>query len=143
MKIGLSLPPDYLAGNQAMGTAATVWHDAFGRVDGCLKALQHAGIRSIEVRHIAEGAAPDLALDAARRVWEAGLDLTIHGHLPKSVSGATFTEIYPALTPLVEAMRERAYESVMTLHCYSAIDGNIDKLTTIYRVDGMGVLSPP
>ena len=115
--IGLSLPPDYLANSPTMGTAASIWQNAFGSAAFSLKELHEAGITSIELRSLYKDTDPDLALCAARRVLDAGMDLTIHGHLPGPILGETFAELYPPLVPLVKALREGECESVMTQTC--------------------------
>ena len=127
-EIGLSLPPNYIVNNLTGRAAAAVWRDAFGDAALSLPEFERAGVTSIELRAVRQDTAPELALRAAKRVWDAGLDLTIHGHLPKSVLGETFAEIYPSLVPLARALVERGQESVLTLHCYSAVDGDVDEL---------------
>ncbi len=122
MRIGLSLPPGYLVGDAAEGGAA-VWRETFGEAEGFLAAVREAGVSTIEVRSIAEDADPERALRAARRVWEAGLGLTVHGRLPRQLSGETLGAVYPALVPLVEALRARGEWVILTLHCYSEQGG--------------------
>jgi sugar phosphate isomerase/epimerase len=122
MRIGLSLPPAYLVGDASRGSAA-VWRDTFGNAEGFLSVVREAGVSSIEVRSIAEDADPSLALRAARRAWEAGLGLTVHGRLPRQMAGTTLGEVYPALVPLVEALGARGERAILTLHCYSEQGG--------------------
>jgi sugar phosphate isomerase/epimerase len=85
--------------------------------------VRGAGVSSIEVRSIAEDADPERALRAARRVWAAGLGLTVHGRLPRQLAGETMGEVYPALVPLVEALHARGEQAILTLHCYSEQNG--------------------
>lgn len=123
MRIGLSLPPAYLVGDASEGGAAAIWRDAFGDVGAFLAAVREAGVSSIEVRSIAEDADPGLALRAAGRAWDAGLGFTIHGRLPRQLAGETLGEAYPAIVPLVEALRARGEQGILTLHCYSEQGG--------------------
>jgi sugar phosphate isomerase/epimerase len=122
VRVGLSLLPAYLIGDAVRGSAA-VWRDTFGRVEAFLPVVREAGVSSIEVHSIAEDADPELALHAARRVWDAGLGLTVHGRLPRQMAGTTLREVYPALVPLVEALCERGEVAILTLHCYSEQGG--------------------
>jgi sugar phosphate isomerase/epimerase len=128
MRVGLSLPLVYLAEGPTRSAAATVWRDAFGSADACLHEMRGSGVTSIELRSVPEDADPDLTLRAARRIWNAGLDLTVHGRLPRPVRGETVTEVYPSLAPLSKALRDRGVESMLTVHCYSADRGDADAL---------------
>ena len=126
MRIGLSLPPGYL--EEAPEGAAAVWRETFGDAEGFLAAVREAGVSTIEARAITEDADPERALRVAERVWETGLGLTVHGRLPRQLAGETLGEVYPALVPLVEALRARGERVILTLHCYSEQDGMVRQL---------------
>ena len=126
--LGCSLPFDYLAGDEILGVGARPWHEAFGSAGACLDELRRAGIRSVELRAVGPDADPARALHAACRVWDAGMALTVHGQLPRSVSGDTWAEVYPSLLPLAEALAARGHESVVTVHCYSSDQGDVRTL---------------
>jgi len=128
MRIGLSLPPAYLVEDASEGGAAAIWRDVFGDAGTFLAAVREAGVSSIEARSIAEDADPSLALRAAGRAWDAGLGFTIHGRLPRQLVGETLGDAYPALVPLVEALRVRGEQGILTLHCYSEHGGAVRQL---------------
>jgi sugar phosphate isomerase/epimerase len=126
--LGCSLPFDYLVGDEALSAGARSWHEAFGPADVCLDELRRAGIQSIELRSVGPDADPARALRAARCVWDAGLELTVHGQLPRLVAGDTWAKAYPALLPLAEALSARGCGSVITVHCYSSHEGDVQTL---------------
>ena len=126
--IGLSLPLNYLAAGPDATPATTAWQGAFGAPEEALEAAREAGVTWVELRSVGRDTHPDLALRAARRVWDSGLALTIHGHLPNPALGRAFAELYPALAPLAAALRARGCASVMTLHPYSGAGARIEEL---------------
>ena len=125
--IGLSLPLAYLLGDPSSAPAGPAWQAAFGNADQGLSALRSAGVSSVELRSITQGTDPELALRAARRVWEAGLQVTVHGYLPKPPLGQTFADLYPPLLPLAEALSARGGEGLVTVHCYPVGDATVEE----------------
>ncbi len=125
--IGLSLPLLYLVGDAGASPAGQVWQAALGDAGHALAALQSAGVTSVELRPVNQGTDPDLVLRAARHVWGAGLELTVHGYLPTSPLGETFAGLFPPLAPLAAALGERGCESTVTLHCYPADEAGAEE----------------
>jgi sugar phosphate isomerase/epimerase len=131
LSLGCSLPLDYLAGDGRLGAGGSSWRDAFGPADVCLDELRRAGVRSIEIRSVGPDADPAArVLRAARRVWEAGMEVTVHGRLPAPDVGDTWAEAYPSLLPLAKALSGRGCDSVITLHCYSSQEGSVQDLAS-------------
>jgi sugar phosphate isomerase/epimerase len=130
LNLGCSLPLDYLAGDGQLGAGGSSWRDAFGPAGVCLDELRCAGVRSIEIRSVGPDADPARVLRAARRVWDAGMEVTVHGRLPTPGTGSTCAEVYPSLLPLVDALSGRGCDSVITLHCYSSQEGSVQDLAS-------------
>lgn len=119
MRIGVSLPPAYVAGEPddlltgALGDPATA-----------LAALRQAGVTAIELRAVGPHTDPALALAAARQVWHAGGILTIHGELPASTPAA----LYPALVALCREMAQQGRDAIVTIHSYKSLEEPTDAL---------------
>jgi sugar phosphate isomerase/epimerase len=119
VRIGVSLPPAYLAGEPnelltgALGDPATA-----------LAALRRAGVTAIELRAVGPHTDPALALAAARQVWHAEATLTIHGELPASPPAA----LYPALVALCREMAQQGQCAIITVHSYKSLEEPTDAL---------------
>ena len=125
--LGLSLPPSYLAGTPVSEEAALLERTC-GGAGALLEHLKNAGLASIEFRKVYEATPPNLVLAAARRVWAAGLNVTIHGTTPEAPEGRTLESLFPALGGFWDAFAEHQQHVMMTLHAYRARSGEVGAL---------------
>ena len=98
-----------------------------GEPGSFLNELKIQGVASVELRKVREDAPPDLILNAAQRVWAAGLSITLHGTTPE-VSGDTLNDLFPPLNGFWNAFAEHQQGVVMTLHAYRARAGEMEPL---------------
>lgn len=117
-RIGFSLATAYL-----MGKTDQPFERLFGPLDGMLSQLRERGVTSVEMRAVAPSTNPQAILTAANRVFDAGLDLTLHGILPDETMGLEWAAYYPAIMPLLEVMRQRGQTLMIPLHAYQAREG--------------------
>ena len=122
MKLGVSLPLSYFA-----GTPDDPWTAALGAPATGLAELQRAGVAAIELRPLRRNAPPELALAAARQVWDTGLTLTVHGALPDRAAGPS-PELEPPLRALAPELARRGESLVVTVHAYAAADTSLTVL---------------
>ena len=122
--LGLSLSPSYLAGTPISEEAALL-ESTYGAANGLLEHLKKKGLASVELRKVYEDTPPSLVLAAARRVWAAGLSVTIHGTTPEAPEGHTLESFFPALNGFWGAFTEHQQDMVMTLHAYRARSGEV------------------
>jgi sugar phosphate isomerase/epimerase len=127
IEIGLSLPPAYLAGATTGGSTGA-WHAAFGPPAPFLKALREAGVTAIELRSVGPGAALGEARRAVERAQAAGMQVTVHGRLPRAVPDAGLDLVYPLLSALRDALSAQGSQRPLTLHCYSAREDSVEEL---------------
>lgn len=112
MKIGVSLPPAFLAG-KAMTEHQRKMMESSGGADGFLRRLKKAGVSSVELRAIRPGTAPEEVREAVRAATEAGLSLTVHGALKDEPAELFWgrmepvLDVQPALTVTVHSAGDR------------------------------------
>lgn len=112
-KIGISLPPDYLAGEADMRSNSFV--RALGEVSQALPRLKEKGVGSIELRMVRPGTCPDLVLRALENIRRHGLGFTIHGLLPAIDDQVGELEQFP-LWKVADWIRSEQGEVVVTVH---------------------------
>ncbi len=93
IKIGVSLPPDYLAGRQS-----GIYRESLGHPAEFLERLKQHGVDSVELRSLHSVAAPEKAVEAAMRIEDAGMNCTAHGSLPSSDEAAVLDASVKALS---------------------------------------------
>lgn len=86
IRVGVSLPLDYLAGR-----ANDLYSKSLGHPADFLEKLKLQGVESIELRSLNSGTAPERAVEAARRIEDVGMHWTVHGSLP-SPDGPAFLD---------------------------------------------------
>ena len=100
--IGTSLPFHWLLyGGKPLGDIPTV-----------LDTLKSHGVESIELRTVRHDTNPDDVLRAAKLLWDAGFQITVHA-APKSVEGAVH-DVFDPLTDLLPNLREE--KLMVTVH---------------------------
>lgn len=111
--IGMSLPYRYLTGE-----SPTPFDPILGPLETGLALLKSRGVDSIEIRVALPQADPQMVLQLAQRVWNAGLELTIHSALPLSPAEESFEAWFPSLQALIGPLRERGKVLPITVHAY-------------------------
>lgn len=84
MKIGISLPVTYLAG-EILNKEDELWQEIYGPAPVALAHLQSAGVCSIEINKVRKTTKNTLVLKALQTIFHAKLQATIHGWLPQKV----------------------------------------------------------
>lgn len=122
IKIGLTLPINYLAG-QATSESDLLWTEMFSTLEDCLSFLKQCGVRSIEINRLKPSTDPKLMRRAVENILSSDLKLTVHVWLP--MEGRS-----EELLRLLEAAEEvlRASDVTDTIAC---------------TVHGHHVLEPP
>jgi sugar phosphate isomerase/epimerase len=82
LKIGLSLPINYLIGNVS-NNENMWWQEIYGSVSECLRSLKELGVTSVEINKICAKTPPIQLRHAVEAIRNAGLGVTVHGWLPK------------------------------------------------------------
>jgi sugar phosphate isomerase/epimerase len=136
-RIGLSLPFAYLTGR-----TDNVFHHEFGPLSSCLKQFRDKGAQSVEMRVLSPQADPKAALDAAKRIWDEGLGISIHGLLPAAPIHDDLSTLYPALHVLAEPLAHRQAIAMVALHAYQSsqeeastlADESVDSLSRLAKL---------
>ncbi|CAN7747058.1 sugar phosphate isomerase/epimerase family protein [Paenibacillus sp. LjRoot56] len=93
-----------------------------------LHALKSAGVRSIEIRILPRGAEERAYRDLIQRIWDAGLQVTIHGHVAGELPGSRFSEIYPSMRYILKHFHKYQSDLTMALHAFDAKTGSEEEL---------------
>ena len=93
MKIGFSLPINYLTGN-ASSPPDLLWTEIFPTVSSCLAYLGDHGVCSIEINKLADSTNPELIRQAVDEVIGAGHNATFHGWLPMDTTPGEMPRIF-------------------------------------------------
>jgi sugar phosphate isomerase/epimerase len=97
-------------------------------VERILAELKAAGIRSIEIRNLLRSADERSYQDVIQLIWDAGLELTVHGHVAGSYEGTRFTDIYPSMNYILQHFHKYQSGINMTLHAFEAKEGSREQL---------------
>ena len=124
LDIGLSLPPDYLAGRTRRPDSGLL-HSAAGEASHFLAGLRDAGVSWVELRSLAHGASAEVALQAARTVWDAGLRVTVHGALPPGPVDGSFAASFPELTGILAHLSGHQDRLIVAVHARAAPEGDV------------------
>ncbi|GGI44823.1 hypothetical protein GCM10008018_09020 [Paenibacillus marchantiophytorum] len=93
-----------------------------------LHALKSAGVESIEIRILPRGAEERAYRDLIQRIWDAGLQVTIHGHVAGEFPGSRFADIYPSMSYILQHFHQYQSSLTMALHAYDAKTGSEEEL---------------
>ena len=126
MKIGLSLPYTFLA-STGDGLRDSMLRSSLGPAVRGLELLKRH-VQCIEVGCLNEAAPADQIVRAVRRIWSAGLEAIVHGHLPQSVDSTDLGSFYPWLGPLLREMPHRQKRLMLNVHALSADTGEVTRL---------------
>lgn len=117
MRIGFTLPIGYLAGN-VTNEEDMWWQEIFGSVDECLRRLKESGITSVEIKDCREGVSPSQLRHSVEAVRDEGLEITVHGWLPKMGADC---RLPPVIQELERALTKHQQEGLIpfTVHSHS------------------------
>lgn len=113
--IGMSLPFRYLTGE-----SLTVFDTIMGPVDTGLALIKSRGVQSVEIRAIGPRTDAQSVFLAASRLWDAGLEFTIHGDLPTYPAQSPFETAFPSLNLLTSKIKDRGQSMTIALHAYAS-----------------------
>lgn len=91
-------------------------HDCF---EEYVLSLKSKGVDSIEIRKLPRKVSEedfDLINASIEKIWQAGMQITVHGDLTGEKSGDTFLEIYPSMEYILKNFKKYQAKIVMTLH---------------------------
>jgi len=120
MRIGLSLPISYVAGQPAEARAL-LYRQAFGPAPRFLQRASAQGLGHVELRWVGPDVPAGPARAAAAAVRGAGLSLSVHGALPERIV-PPLDETYPALAACLE---DAAEPVILVVHALSADEGSM------------------
>ncbi|MDF2724289.1 MAG: Xylose isomerase-like barrel [Paenibacillus sp.] len=117
MKLGFSLSPRLLLGEPG-DVAERRLLDRFGSPERLLAYLKESGIESIELRYVTRQEKRDCE-PLFRRIWEQGLELTIHSRIEGTADGERLADHFPSLGYALEHYRDYQDGLVLALHAYA------------------------
>jgi sugar phosphate isomerase/epimerase len=122
MKLGFSLAPQIILGTPEQTKSAELLA-RFGSTQRLLRELQCQGISSIEIRYMPRQMDPALSERVLHTVWEAGLEVSIHGHVGGDYTGPSIADIYPPMREMLQHYSLYQKRIAMPIHAYSAKEG--------------------
>ncbi len=117
--IGMSIAPRAFDPNAAKPHEIKLAEE-FGGMDALLRTLKELGATHIELRTVSPNADGEAMLAVARRIWAAGLKITVHGSLPETIG--RFETVYPSLLPIFREAKACQDFVNVTVHAYSSED---------------------
>ncbi|WP_240418859.1 sugar phosphate isomerase/epimerase family protein [Paenibacillus periandrae] len=100
----------------------------YDNVEKLLDALKTAGVGSIEVRILPRGADESAYREVIQLIWNAGLQISIHGHVAGDFAGSRFAEIYPSMSYVLTNYPKYQTGLTMALHAFDAKTGVEEEL---------------
>lgn len=91
-------------------------HDSFEQY---ILALKSRGTDSIEIRKLmreVDEVSYDAVNSSVQKIWNAGMQITIHGDLTGNSTGDFFSDVYPSMTYILQHFQKYQSKIVMTLH---------------------------
>ncbi len=101
--IGVSLPFRRLTGEQ---------DTPFADIDAFLKKLKNEGVGSIELRAVSTQSDERQVLEAARKIWSNGMNVTVHGNIKSEETAVR--DVFGPLSGMLRELRQK--ELIVTLH---------------------------
>ena len=102
--IGLTLKFSTLAGDES-GTPDTGLLESYGGPDAALEALREQGIGSIEISSVSTRTSVPVTLEMIRRIYDAGLKVTLHGRL-ENIPGEEYLRYFAPVFELIFAHQD-------------------------------------
>src|SRR5699024_7468567 len=101
VKIGLSLSPELLSGTpEKPGEKKLLQY--FGTPFKMIESVKSRGINSVELRYVSRVQDPERFIDVYNMIWEAGLEISIHGRIEGDYTGDRFEQVYPPMSYILE-----------------------------------------
>jgi sugar phosphate isomerase/epimerase len=95
----------------------------YENVEKLLDVVKTAGVGSVEVRILPRGADESAYREVIQLIWNAGLQLTIHGHVAGDHMGGRFSDIYPSMSYVLSHFHKYQTGLTMALHAFDAKTG--------------------
>jgi sugar phosphate isomerase/epimerase len=127
MRLGFSLSPNLILGKPQQTNSAELLA-YYGGASGFLHELKEQGITSIEIRYMIREMEEEAGERIVHQIWDAGLEITVHGHVDGEFAGAEFGDVYPPLKPMLRAYDKHQKEIVMPIHAFAAPSGDRGEL---------------
>lgn len=121
--IGFSIQSPVFLGNLSNQSN----HDLIGNcenVDQFLAILKENGVKSIEVRILPRHADHETYMNLIHKIWNAGLQITIHGHVEGQMEGSRFEDIYPSMRTILRHFERYQPDLTMAIHAFDAKEGS-------------------
>jgi sugar phosphate isomerase/epimerase len=128
MKLGFSLAPQIILGSAEQTRSAELLA-RFGSTQQLLRELKSQGISSIEIRYMPRQMDPALSERILHTVWEAGLEVSIHGQVDGDYKGPSFADIYPPMRETLQHYDLYQKRIAMPIHAYAAKEGSRKELS--------------
>lgn len=135
--VGVSLSPEILLEKDSSPAGAALLTET-GGAKKLLAALREEGAGSIELRTVRPGDSPFAVEEAACRVWEQGLSLTVHTVLQPGALGRA--QIYLALWKLLETCPQP--ELTLVVHSLRDADEEKAKAETAFALHDLAAVLP-
>lgn len=97
-------------------------------VEQFLYSLKDNGVNSIEVRILPRHVDETAYAKVIQQIWDAGLRLTVHGHVEGNRSGERFEDIYPSMKFILRNYEKYQDGLVMAIHAFDAKAGSEEEL---------------
>jgi sugar phosphate isomerase/epimerase len=123
MKLGFSLSPNLLL-DRPESSAEQRFAKYFGNSKSVLKQLKENGINSIEIRYLPMTVPDPDHARVCHVIWEAGLQLTVHGELDQLFQGKHFVELYPSIQKIAARYADYQDEFLIIVHAFSSKSKN-------------------
>src|SRR5690625_3045635 len=88
-------------------------------LDTLLVDLKKFGVNSIEIRKLVRQLDNDVSEklnQSVQKIWDLGMEITVHGDLTGDIKGSKFEEVYPSMKYILENFRRYQEKLVVTLH---------------------------
>lgn len=121
--IGFSIQSPVFLGNLSNQSN----HDLIGNcenVDQFLAILKENDVRSIEIRILPRHADHEAYTNLIQKIWNAGLQITIHGHVDGEMEGSRFEDVYPSMLTILRHFDRYQPKLMMAIHAFDAKEGS-------------------
>lgn len=91
----------------------------YNSFDEFIHEIKKAGVESIEIRKLNQIIKKDvyeIYNKSIQKIWDAGMEITIHGDMEENLTGKDFIEVYPSMAYILKKYNNYQNKLVMTLH---------------------------
>ncbi len=137
-KISLSLPHSYLSGRK-ISKRDHILSDLFGPAETFLS-QNGKDLSGIEISHFNDSAPRENIVKAIHAVWNAGLDVILHAHIPMELQGSHLADVYPWLDAILGELTQHQQELMFNVHTLSS--ETLDQQTLMGKtIENLKILS--